>query len=115
MSSRTYSTGGDGRFREEPLIFSKLPVSLVRLRGCLVVDGQVAVPPSNDVAVEVRVFQVGALEGVNLSLQVCQRLLVKSQNVKLFFHNFTNRKLFPGKFKNFFMYPTMLGQVCLTY
>ena len=72
----THSHGGDGTLGEEPLVFPELPIPLVRLRGRLVVDGEVAVPSADDVAVQVGVLQVGPLEGVDLTLQVGKSFLL---------------------------------------
>ena len=71
----SYRGGRDGGLGEEPVRLLEPPVPLVRLGRRALVDREIPLPTPDDVAVHVRVLEVGTLEGVDLSLQVGQRVL----------------------------------------
>ena len=71
----THRHGCDGALGEEPLVLLELSVALVApgpaavslaLVGAVLVGGEVPVPAPDYVAVEVRVLEITALEGVDL-------------------------------------------------
>ena len=72
----THRHGSDGALGEEPLVLLELPVPLVApgaaaavalaLVGAVLVGGEVPVPTTDYVAVEVSVLEITALEGVDL-------------------------------------------------
>ena len=64
---------GDRGLAEQPLALLELPTPLVGLSRGLG-DAEVPVPASDNVTVEVRVLQVAAFEGVDLTLEVGQRV-----------------------------------------
>ena len=71
----SYRGGRDGGLGKEPVRLLKPLVPLVRLGRRALVDREIPLPTPDDVAVHVRVLEVGTLEGVDLSLQVGQRVL----------------------------------------
>lgn len=71
----TYSIWSNGRFREQPLSFLKFSVPFVCLTISALVWGQVTIPASDYVSVQLGVFKVTSFKSINLSLQVCQGFL----------------------------------------
>lgn len=71
----TYGHGGNAGLGEQSLCVFELAVAFVRLGvGCLV-RGKISLPAAYNVATQLCILEVGALECVNLSFQIRQLFL----------------------------------------
>ena len=65
----TYSARSNRRFRKKSFIFSKFSVPLVRLWSCFV-HGQISIPSTNYVSIQMSIFKIWAFKSINLSFKI---------------------------------------------
>lgn len=66
---------GNRRFGEQTFGFFEFAISLIRFGVCTLRWGQISIPATYYISIQLRVFQIGALECIDLSFQIGQRFL----------------------------------------